>query len=55
MLADLRTVTAKDIILFVAAGDKHVAERSIQCLKSLLTSPKHPMKTRGFRRTKGLE
>ncbi len=58
-LAALRT--ARDGILFgVAAGYKHVAERSIQCLKSLLTSPKQPIITSthfwsGFRSTKGLE
>jgi lysophospholipase L1-like esterase len=38
-LTDLKMVTAKDGVHYVAAGYRNLASRSISCLKTLLASP----------------
>ncbi len=57
-LTDLKNVTAKDGIHYVAAGYQNLAARSLSCLRSLLSEPPRQSKQvshfrRGFRSTRG--
>ncbi len=57
-LTDLKKVTAKDGVHYVAAGYQNLATRSLSCLRSLLSAPPRQFKQvshfwRGFRSTSG--
>ncbi len=47
-IADLKLVTAKDGVHYVAAGHRNLAVRSISCLKTLLVSPPRDERPRSF-------
>jgi hypothetical protein len=47
-LSDLKMVTAKDGVHYVAAGYRNLANRSISCLKTLLDSPPREERPRSF-------
>ncbi len=47
-LIDLKMVTAKDGVHYVAAGYRNLATRSISCLKTLLASPPRDERVRSF-------
>jgi hypothetical protein len=47
-LADLRSVTAKDGVHYVAAGYRNLATRSLSCLKTMLASPPREDRNRSF-------
>jgi lysophospholipase L1-like esterase len=47
-LTDLRSVTAKDGVHYVAAGYRNLATRSLSCLKTMLASPPREDRSRSF-------
>jgi hypothetical protein len=47
-LSELKTVTAKDGVHYVAAGYRNLANRSISCLNSLLEGPSREEKPKSF-------
>jgi hypothetical protein len=59
-LTDLKNVTAKDGLHYVAAGYQNLATRSLSCLRSLTSAPPWQFKQvshfwRGFSSTRGLK
>jgi hypothetical protein len=57
-ITDLKQVTAKDGVLYVAVGYRNLAARCVNCLKMLLAEPPRPDKPvlhfwRGFKSAKG--
>jgi hypothetical protein len=47
-LTDLRSVTAKDGVHYVAAGYRNLATRSLSCLKTMLANPSREDRNRSF-------
>jgi hypothetical protein len=47
-LSELKTVTARNGVHYVAAGYRNLANRSISCLKSMLGGPPREEKPRSF-------
>jgi hypothetical protein len=47
-LTELKMVTAKDGVHYVAAGYRNLASRSISCLKTMLAGPPREERTRSF-------